>query len=463
MRKVNKLKKGVILWLGLVMVAITVITIHKTTNYLSRASGTPASLVVNYEGVIGMIPRIWRNLAQGGEESKTMLGEIVPEIKELKPDYIRLDHIYDAFGVISKIDNQLIYDWSKLDLAVDEILSTGAKPFLSLSYMPRSIASSDIVSPPNDWDEWGQVVQATVEHFSGRNNRDISGVIYEVWNEPDLFGGFKTYGSKNYLTMYEVSARAAMRAKNTNQFEIGGPATTALYKNWLEKLIKFAAEKHLRLDFLSWHRYDREIEVFERDAKQAMEWSENILAFTDLKFYVTEWGYDSENNPAYDTELSAIHTLAGVRTMMGRIDRAFIFEIKDGPGEDKYWGRWGLLTHENFGKSERKPRYWAIKFLNELYPFRVSLAGEGSWVKGIASMDDKGNLRLLIVNYDPQGKHNEIVPISFENLPRKNFSYKRREFMGKTTRQARIATTSANWKITEYMNPNTAMILELNF
>ena len=92
--------------------------------------------------------------------------------------------------------------------------------------MPPAISRGDIIDLPRDWNEWGQVVRATIEHFSGRNQRNLAGVIYEVWNEPDLFGSYKTYGDKNYLTMYEVSARAAAGATNVNSFEIGGPATT---------------------------------------------------------------------------------------------------------------------------------------------------------------------------------------------------------------------------------------------
>ena len=462
MRKKNFRDSVVLMIMMVMMVVLVGVAIPKTVQYLSKASGTPANLVVNYEGIIGVMPQIWRNLAQGGEESKAMLGPVVTEIKALKPEYIRLDHIYDAFNVVGKVDGRLVYDWSGLDKAVDEILETGAKPFLSLSYMPSAIASSDIVSLPNDWGEWGQVVQATVEHFSGRNNRNIDKVIYEVWNEPDLFGSFKTYGEKNYLTMYEVSAKAAMRAENTNRFEIGGPAMTALYKNWLERLIKFASENKLRLDFLSWHRYDQNIDVFEQDAKQADEWAGSIPAFLDLKFYVTEWGIDSENNLAYDNKLSAIHALAATRAMMGRVDRAFVFEIKDGPGSEKHWGRWGLLTHEKFGKPEKKPRYQALAFLNELLPFRVSLAGEGSWVKGIASMNEAGGLKIMVINYDPNGKHGEGVPISIENLPKEEFLYKRQDFMGESI-STRVATTSANWRTVEYMSPNSAMMLELNF
>jgi len=449
--------------IGLVGIIVVVVVIPVAVRYVGRAGGVNADLVVDYDGVLGKMPTPWRNLAQGGEEPKAMLGSITNEIRALRPEYIRLDHIYDAFKVVAKNGGQLSYDWNGLDVAVNEILATGAKPMLSLSYMPPVISKGDIIDLPSDWGEWGQVVQATIEHYSGRGNRNINNVIYEVWNEPDLFGSYKTYGDKNYLTMFEVSARAAARAANVNQFEFGGPAVTALYQNWLERLIKFADEKNLRLDFLSWHRYSTDLDRFEQDANQAQEWAAKIPALVNLKFYITEWGHNSEVDPGYDNKFGAIHTIAASRVMMAKVQRAFVFEIKDGPGKDKLWGRWGLLTHENFGTPEEKPRYKALQLLNNLGPFRISLAGEGSWVKGIASTDEAGNIKLMVVNYDPAGVHSEGVPILFDNLPKGIFKYQRRDFLGSTLAPIQVATSAAAWKTTEYFAPNSAAMITIDF
>ncbi len=448
--------------IGLIVIVVVVVVIPQAVEYVGKASGSAANIVINYEGILGKMPQPWRNLAQGGEEPKEMLGSVVDQVRALKPEYIRLDHIYDAFNVVSGGSGNLQYNWSGLDEAVDKILATGAKPMLSLSYMPLSISSGDIISPPRDWNDWGQVVQATIEHYSGRSSKNIDGVIYEVWNEPDLFGGYKTYGDKNYLDMYAASARAAMRVRNTNLFEIGGPATTGLYQNWEERLIKFVDQQNLRLDFMSWHRYALDLEQYEKDVKQVRSWAENIPALVNLKFYVTEWGHNSEVDPGYDNKFGAIHTIAGSRAMMGSVDRAFLFEVKDGPGNEKYWGRWGILTHEKWGAPEKKPRYQALDFLNGLGPFRVSVSGEGSWVKSIASTDEAGDLKVLVVNYDPSSSHGEAVPITIENLPSGNFGYSRRDFMG-GNRSLRVATTSASWKTTEYMEPNTAIMVSLDF
>ncbi len=461
-RKSELFKSLIPLIFGLIVIVIVVEVIPNAVKLVSKASGQKADLVFNLEGVIGKMPTPWRNLAQGGEEQGDMISKVIPEVRALKPEYIRIDHIYDAYKVVSRNEGQLVYDWSRLDSAVASIMATGAKPFLSLSYMPEVIAKGDIVSAARDWSEWGQVVGATIQHYSGINQKNIDGVIYEVWNEPDLFGGFKTYGEKNYLDMYAASARAAANVRGTNLFEIGGPATTGLYQNWLERLIKFVEANSLRMDFISWHKYTTDLEQFEKDVTSARSWAENIPALINLKYYVTEWGFDSENNKGYDERSGAIHLLAATRTMVGTVDRAFVFEIKDGPGPEKYWGRWGVLTNEKFGTPEKKPRYEAIEFINSLYPYRISVSGEGSWIKSLATANENGDIKILVTNYDSKNSHVEAVPITLENLPKSKFTIVRDNFMGES-RSLKVATTSATWKTSEYFEPNSAAIFTINF
>jgi hypothetical protein len=182
----------------------------------------------------------------------------------------------------------------------------------------------------------------------------------------------------------------------------------------------------------------------------------------NIKYYVTEWGHDSEIDDGYDSMFGAIHTIAGSRMMMGGVDRAFIFEIKDGIGAEKYWGRWGMLTHEKWGEVEKKPRYHAVDFLNSLGDMRIGVAGEGSWVKAIGTRDDNDDIKLLLVNYDPNGVRAESVPVQFDNLPSGNFRYIKEDFLGQA-RELPVSTSSASWATTVVMPANSASILTLKF
>ena len=113
--------------------------------------------------------------------------------------------------------------------------------------MPLAISKGDIVDEPKDWNEWALTVQRTIEYYSGE--KGIANVYYEVWNEPDLFGKWTMGGNKDYKKLYLYASRGAQAAQVSQTFKFGGPATTGLYKNWLDRFFPFILENQLRLDF----------------------------------------------------------------------------------------------------------------------------------------------------------------------------------------------------------------------
>lgn len=434
--------------------------VGRATNFFGRAFGTPANLVIDAGTSYSDTPGIWRNLAQGGEEKGRTLAPVLDKVKALRPTYIRIDHIYDFNDVVTRNSGQLNFDFSKLDDTVNDILSTGARPFLSLSYMPAALSKSGSdVDLPVNWSEWELLVQKTIEHYSGTLN--ISDVYYEVWNEPDLFGSFKLYGDKNYLDLYTHSVRGAARAAGVLPFKIGGPATTGLYKNWFDTFFKYLSENSLRLDFFSWHHYSNNIDDFEKDVKEVKTWLDSYPVIRDQnpEFIISEIGHNSKNDPGYDNNFGAIHTIATSAVLEDLLRKSFVFEIKDGPGPQKLWGRWGILTHEKFGTPETKPRYNALAFLNRISGNRLNVIGQGSWVKAFGKTDGK-SIKILVVNYDPGGRHFETVPVNFINLKNQSFTFRRTNYGG-GIKETPVATDSASWSTQELFNPNTAAILEV--
>ena len=347
----------------------------------------------------------------------------------------------------------IVYNWTKLDGLVDDILATGALPFFSLSYMPPVLArDGNPVNEPNSWHEWENLVQATVERYSGRGDKNLPGVYYEAWNEPDLFGDWhmgcsrwkiNCHSAKNYKDLYYHTAVGAGQASNVNSFKIGGPATTGLYPAWIESLLEFCQQKNLRIDFISWHRYSKDPLIFEEDAKTSEALLEKKPQFVTLEKIITEWGSDSENSPLHDSQYDAVHALAVIRRLLARIDWAFSFEIKDGrsPENKPYWGRWGLLTHEDFG-AQFKPRYFALDWLNKLGNQRLSVLGEGSCVSAIASKTE-GKISILLTNFYPAGRHFETVPITVTNLePGRRYRLEITSFLEQDPRIEEIAASS---------------------
>jgi len=431
----------------------------KVSQLLSEASAKKAEIVVEADKELGKMPRPWNSYGQGGETSDGMLQTAVSQMKSLSPDYIRIDHIYDFYEVVQKENGSLRFSFDKLDKEVEAILASGAKPFLALSYMPPAMANN-VTDQPNNWGEWQALVKATIEHYSGKQNKNISNVYYEVWNEPDLFGNWKMSGEKNYLELYRQSAIAAEKAGNVQPFKLGGPATTGLYKNWTEGLFKFINDENLRFDFVSWHRYSLNPDGFVQDVESLSRILSRYPRLALKERVISEWGPDAKNHPAYDNQIGAAHAVAAAREMLGIINKAIVFEIKDGlnPEGKAFWGRWGLMTHEKTGL-QLKPRYKAFLWLNEIGETRVRLTGEGSFVKGIAAKKGE-EIQINLVNFDPYNAHQEAVPVIVKNLPPGNYQVVRQDFEGKKL-TTEVTITQGTWAGQVLLGPNDIVRLGL--
>lgn len=435
--------------------------IKQVREFFGQASGEEANIVIDAGAVIGPMPRPWRNLAQGGEDHNwRMQPNVLNNVKTLKPEYVRIDHIYDFYDIVGGTPGNLTFNFSKLDNVLNDIQATGAKPYISLSYMPPAISSGDIVSKPVRWEDWQLTVQKTVEHISG--TRKTADVYYEVWNEPDLFGGWKYSGDKNYLTLYRYAVQGAGNAKNVQPYKIGGPGITALYKNWFNALAQYSIDNNLRLDFFSWHRYNDDIDQYKKDMTEVQTWAQAFpqLAQT-LEYQITEWGHDSDINKGYDSNYGAAHTAAGAIEMVGVVKRAFVFEIQDGkdPAGQEYWGRWGLMTHQDYG-SKAKPRYYALKMLDRVGDTRLQLLGKGSWVKALASQNREGAIQIVLSNFDQAGVHSEKVPVTITNIDAGDYTVKQ-EFLNGAKNTVEISTTSASFAFTVPMSPNSVSFVEI--
>lgn len=396
--------------------------------YFSKAAPIKANILIDTQKVAGKFPDRWRAFAQGGEEKGArMLQPAIPYLANLYPKYIRLDHIYDFYDVVSR-DNrgQLQFNWESLDKTVCDIYNVGAKPFFSLGYMPPSLSEDgSLISKPKNWNEWSMVVQKTIEHYSGKSARfcgQISGfwttnLYYEVWNEPDLesFGKWSLYGGeKDYKTLYKYSVIGAQNASDVNDFKIGGPATTALYQNWIQVILDYITENNLRIDFLSWHHYSKNPSDFTEDIANLNQWlsQPNYSKYRSLPKIISEWGYDSEPNPIADTNLGATYTITAIRNFVdAAYEQAFLFEVKDGPTP-----RWGIFNYDG----SPKIRYHALTMLNELSGSRLWLDGEGTYVTGLATMENN-KIIVVLTNFDPDNKNVEMVPVTFINLKNGNY------------------------------------------
>lgn len=406
--------KGLLALLLLVVLLPLVFVAGQTAIRLfPRAAAVPANIVVDVTKSSGVLPRPWEGLSQGGEQSEpgklVNLSPVIGQIKTLGVRYIRLDHILEEPF------------WDSRRQRVQEILDAGAIPFISLSYFPKSVADSNI-GTVSDWNEWQNRVRTLVSEVSGRDQMNVSGIYFEVWNEPDGpgFGSFNIGSGKDYYVLYKKTVEAALSAPNTNSFKIGGPALADLRRCtngllfvcqnfWLDKFLGLVSGDRTRLDFISWHRYSLRLSDYNEDVNFILKLYNKHANLPPAEKIITEWGSDPARSPIHNGVFDAAHLVAAARSFVGFVDLATKFEVRDGP--DYPDSGWGVL----YNNGAKKPAFEALTLLGLLRRDRVIISGEGTSVTGLASRDNSG-ITIILANYDRYSTGAETVPITINNL-----------------------------------------------
>jgi hypothetical protein len=335
--------------------------------------------VSNYELEIfgGAAPdsKLKIDLSQGGEsEDPHFLDNVRDAGRQLGPGLVRLDNIYNFYGIVSRMgDGSISYNWERFDVAMDGVRAMGKEPLICLSYMPEtmSVTGNTRVAPPAIYDEWAALVQATVAHVN--RDRKLGVKYWEVWNEPDQWGFW--HGSyPDYLKLYDVTVEAALAADPG--VLIGGPGTSRFSIDHLEVFLAHEAEVIAdcklqivncgggRVDFLSWHEYGQTPESLGAHIREARGALAKYPEFSSVELFITEFNVlqggegDTSANGSTDRVQGAIALLTAIESMQReRLDRAFLFELKDGQGPRSFWGRWGILTNDG----QAKPIYYVYK------------------------------------------------------------------------------------------------------
>src|SRR6185295_3462869 len=192
----------------------------------------------------------------------------------VQPPSMRLDVRFEDSGCPDHSVTGPLYDpetntfnYCRLDERIAQAYDAGATPLLIIDYMPPALGEPVCVAsnghgfgaqlcPPADYEKYGPLVEAMVQHVS-----TTFGVTeFEVWNEPD--GRFFFAGTQSdYLHLYATCSAAVARAEQVlgrpaRSLSLGGPATTNANRIWMTALLTAAvAQPDLRVDFISWHGY----------------------------------------------------------------------------------------------------------------------------------------------------------------------------------------------------------------
>ncbi len=192
--------------------------------------------------------------------------------EDLHVDYFRIRDIFsDALYVYFETDEkEPIYNWQTLDQAIDFILSTGAKPFPEISYMPEKLASKrqygglqfrPNVSAPKSMEKWQALIRQFLLHYATRYGmEEVESWYFDFWTSPDLslkmaywnesMEEFFLFYKATYDVFYEINPRLRLGTPNFSTIE-GFP--------WYEAFFAFCNVHSLKPAFVSFHAYGCDI------------------------------------------------------------------------------------------------------------------------------------------------------------------------------------------------------------
>lgn len=300
----------------------------------------------------------------------------------------------------------------------DNLLRCGIRPFVELSFMPSQLASANKTglhyknntTPPRSWEEWADYIRAFTGYLLDRYGaQEVESWWFEVWNEPDLRGGFFSGTQKDYFKLYEVTAHA-IKSVDPN-IRVGGPSTSAC--KWVEEFLAYCRENGVPLDFVSTHHYPgdafgnlitpanygsifkimtdavkRQADLTDTlgrmffDPEKAAAVPKGALARMDdalcnktggLPVFMTEWNSMAIfAAPVHDEKYSAAFVLKTVLDLDNRFKGYFFWCLSDLFEEQiqlnkPFIGGFGILTNDGIPK----PNFWAFKLLSKLYPERL--------------------------------------------------------------------------------------------
>src|SRR5918996_103098 len=158
-------------------------------------------------------------------------------------------------------DGRPFYDFSIADQVYDAVVQAGHRPLVELAFTPRALVPADAeqrfafepsptqwspyeaglwAMPPKDYDRWGGLVRALVEHCVARYGAEhVRGWLWELWNEPDI--AYWRGTPEQFHALYDVTAAAVKAA--LPEAAVGGPATTG----------DLGPGRRTPLDFVSFH------------------------------------------------------------------------------------------------------------------------------------------------------------------------------------------------------------------
>jgi xylan 1,4-beta-xylosidase len=402
-----------------------------------RARGTPeVHLTVDTVHPHGRIDLTRYSLGQGGFSYRPMIDKVIPQVRQLHPQTIRLFvqeyfNLYPAHGV---------YEWGALDKAIEAILATGAKPIMNLCFKPKILFPKidERLVYPTSWAEWDQLVYRLVKHCNDERRYGIE--YWEVANEPNLpDGGGTPYGftPEEYLTFYTHTVNAVRRADSSAK--VGGPTLATWEKGpllgeaspILDALIDYCGKGMAPLDFVSWHLYDNHPQLFRKETMEVRALLTRYPRLQHVETILDEWNM-SLGSPIMTPGYQAAFIMEVTDEFyQAGLSRSGYYQIKDEFLSPKMFSAFMpenvIAAEEHFFnvlpiylglydvQGRVRPSYYALKLLSLIKGDKLAVTGMNPEIKAFAARNGT-SIHVVFWNFPGKYVGNTLdVTLRFQN------------------------------------------------
>lgn len=388
------------------------------------------TIVIDTRAPVHPFPHYWEQMFGSGRATLSLRSSYRKDLRAVKRvtdfRYVRFHGIFDDdVGIYSdNAQGQPVYNFSYVDQIYDGLLENGIRPFVELSFMPKVLASTSerqaffyhpYISPPKDWNLWGDLVRHFAEHLIARYGIDeVSQWYFEVWNEPNISFWSGEPKQETYFHLYDVTARALKSV--SPRLRVGGPATAQAA--WISAFVEHCAKDHVPVDFVSTH-------VYGDDSAENVFGTHQHISRRDMVVLAVKKVYDevkaspmpglpvifSEYNASYmnlgdvtDSPFmgpwlaETISRCDGLVKMLSYWDFSDVFE-EQGVVKSPFYGGYGLIAAGHIPKAS----YNDFALLHRLGGERIAVKVGPV----IATRRADGALAIALWNYAPPGPGGE--------------------------------------------------------
>lgn len=334
------------------------------------------------------------------QDIQTMLAEAQ---REIGFEFVKFHGLLsDEMLVCSRQGDTLKFSFVLIDKVIDFLTGIGLKPMIQLSFMPACLAEQPskrvfwdrfITSLPRDFNEWNQLVQATVRHLLTRYGREqVRSWLFTVWNEPDVSDFMFSVGDDDKFR--EFYARTYQTIKNEDaSLVVGAPSNlpiAAETQAWMEAFLRWTIDHDCRPQFINIHYYSDDFDnavadqhgpagltancSFKADPDNFKTYIDRVheiresTGLGDLPIYLTEFNLTvSHRNLINDTCFSAVWLARNILLNDERLDSFGYWSLTDligenQPAEDLFHGGMGMFTRNGI----RKPAFYLYWFARQM-------------------------------------------------------------------------------------------------